>query len=82
VNAAKSVVGHGEIRIEGQRVLCLGFRPIEVLFVYCGPRRYKSRQRFFRILFDRLFRVSLAELQRAFRVIASTILVVEHVRHT
>jgi len=57
-NAAKNVVGHSEIRIERQRNVDLGLRPIEVPIECCGHRRDNSCQRFGRVLFDRLFSVS------------------------
>ena len=61
MNAAETVVSESVIRVEGHRDLCLGLRPIEVLLEDCGPRRDKSRKRFFRVLFDRLFRVPLGK---------------------
>ena len=79
-NGAKTGVGYSEIRIKGQRNIGLGLRPIEVLFEDCGQRRDKSRKRFVRVLFDRLFRVVFGKPQRDIRIITPTVLVVEIVR--
>jgi uncharacterized SAM-binding protein YcdF (DUF218 family) len=75
-NAAKNVVGHSEIRIERQRYVDLGLRPIQVPTECCGHRRDNSRERLVRVLFDRLFSVSFGQPQRAIRIIAPPVLAV------
>ena len=69
---AKIDVGAGGIRVQGQRNICLGLRPIEVLFEDCGPRRDKSRKRFVRVLFNRLSRIVFGKPQRVIRIVTPT----------
>ena len=77
---AKDYVGSGGIRIQSQRFVCLGFRPIEVL-EDCGPRRDKSRKWFVGILFNRQFRILLRKRQRGVWIIAPAVLLVQIVCH-
>src|SRR5271168_1833736 len=76
LNMTKNDVGARVIRVQGQRDICLGFRAIEVFFEDCGPRRDKSRKRFVRVLFERLFRMVFGEPKRGIWIITPAILVV------